>query len=80
LRGLALASSAGELEGRRHAAATVTEGELAMGTKDVRETVEAELRFDPLIDESDITVMNITGWAWGSATSSTSWTSPADRR
>jgi osmotically-inducible protein OsmY len=30
-------------------------------TKDIRETVEAELRFDPLVDETDITVRNISG-------------------
>lgn len=30
-------------------------------TKDVRETVEAELRFDPLVDESFISVKNISG-------------------
>jgi osmotically-inducible protein OsmY len=30
-------------------------------TKDVREAVEAELRFDPLVDETDITVRNISG-------------------
>jgi len=33
-----------------------------MGTrKDVREAVEAELRFDPLVDETGITVRNISG-------------------
>jgi osmotically-inducible protein OsmY len=30
-------------------------------TKDIREAVEAELRFDPLVDETDITVRNISG-------------------
>ena len=30
-------------------------------TKDIREAVEAELTFDPLIDPSDITVKNING-------------------
>jgi osmotically-inducible protein OsmY len=30
-------------------------------TKDVREAVEAEFRFDPLVDETDITVRNISG-------------------
>src|ERR1700743_3126038 len=30
-------------------------------TKDIREAVEAELTFDPLVDESDITVKNING-------------------
>jgi osmotically-inducible protein OsmY len=30
-------------------------------TKDIREAVEAELRFDPLIDAMDITVRNING-------------------
>jgi len=30
-------------------------------TKDIREAVEAELRFDPLVDETDIAVRNISG-------------------
>src|SRR6202044_1268637 len=30
-------------------------------TKDIREAVEAELRFDPLVDETDIVVRNISG-------------------
>jgi osmotically-inducible protein OsmY len=30
-------------------------------TKDVRAAVEAELRFDPLVDSSDIKVMNVAG-------------------
>ena len=30
-------------------------------TKDIREAVEAELTFDPLVDASDITVKNING-------------------
>src|SRR6202166_5356000 len=30
-------------------------------TKDIREAVEAELRFDPLVDETDIVVRNING-------------------
>ncbi len=30
-------------------------------TKDIREAVEAELTFDPLVDETDITVKNING-------------------
>jgi len=30
-------------------------------TKDLREAVEAELRFDPLVDPADITVRNING-------------------
>lgn len=30
-------------------------------TKDIRETVEAELAFDPLVDSSNITVKNISG-------------------
>jgi osmotically-inducible protein OsmY len=30
-------------------------------TKDIREAVEAELDFDPLVDPSDITVKNIDG-------------------
>jgi osmotically-inducible protein OsmY len=33
-----------------------------MGTiKDIREAVEAELKFDPLVDDADITVRNISG-------------------
>src|SRR5215813_4163590 len=30
-------------------------------TKDIREAVEAELRYDPLIDPADISVRNIDG-------------------
>jgi osmotically-inducible protein OsmY len=30
-------------------------------TKDIREAVEAELKFDPLVDDADIHVMNING-------------------
>ena len=30
-------------------------------TKDIREAVEAELDFDPLIDDGDITVKNMSG-------------------
>ena len=30
-------------------------------TTDIREAVEAELEFDPLVDPSDITVKNING-------------------
>ena len=30
-------------------------------TTDIREAVEAELEFDPLVDPSDITVKNMTG-------------------
>jgi osmotically-inducible protein OsmY len=30
-------------------------------TKDIREAVEAELRFDPLVDEADVVVRNING-------------------
>ncbi len=30
-------------------------------TRDIREAVEAELRFDPLIDQTDITVRNMNG-------------------
>jgi osmotically-inducible protein OsmY len=30
-------------------------------TKDIREAVEAELRFDPLVDDADIAVRNING-------------------
>ena len=29
--------------------------------KDIREAVEAELNFDPLVDAADITVLNMTG-------------------
>jgi len=28
---------------------------------DIREAVEAELSFDPLVDDSDITVQNLNG-------------------
>jgi osmotically-inducible protein OsmY len=30
-------------------------------TKDIREAVEAELEFDPLVDDADIHVVNING-------------------
>jgi len=30
-------------------------------SKDIREAVQAELRFDPLVDDSDITVKNVNG-------------------
>jgi len=30
-------------------------------TKDIREAVEAELKFDPLVDDADVHVMNING-------------------
>ena len=30
-------------------------------TKDTREAVEAELEFDPLVDDADIHVVNING-------------------
>jgi osmotically-inducible protein OsmY len=30
-------------------------------TKDIREAVEAELAFDPLVDAEDITVVNMNG-------------------
>ena len=30
-------------------------------TKDIREAVEAELVFDPLVDPADITVKNMSG-------------------
>ena len=30
-------------------------------TKDIREAVEAELKFDPLVDDSDVQVMNVNG-------------------
>ena len=30
-------------------------------TKNIRDAVEAELTFDPLVDETDITVKNIVG-------------------
>src|SRR6516162_998240 len=39
-----------------------TEGIWHMGkNKDIREAVEAELDFDPLVDAADITVRNING-------------------
>lgn len=38
------------------------EGDKAMGTtKDIREAVKAELRFDPLVNEASITVRNLNG-------------------
>jgi hypothetical protein len=30
-------------------------------TKDIREAIEAELASDPLVDETDITVVNMNG-------------------
>ena len=30
-------------------------------TKDIREAVQAELKFDPLVDDSDIDVVNLNG-------------------
>jgi hypothetical protein len=30
-------------------------------TKDIREAVEAELKFDPLVDDADIHVVNVSG-------------------
>ena len=30
-------------------------------TKDIREAVEAELKFDPLVDDADIHVVNMNG-------------------
>jgi len=30
-------------------------------TKDIREAVEAELKFDPLVDDADIHVVNVNG-------------------
>ena len=30
-------------------------------TKDIREAVEAELKFDPLVDDADVDVMNVNG-------------------
>ena len=44
------------------AASPVTEGTWHMGkNKDIREAVEAELGFDPLVDAKDITVMTMGG-------------------
>jgi hypothetical protein len=41
---------------------SITERTLQMGqTKDIRDAVEAELTFDPLVDGTDITVKNIVG-------------------
>ena len=46
----------------RQTAAAVIEGDTAMTTtKDIRESVKAELSFDPLVDESSITVKNMNG-------------------
>lgn len=42
--------------------AALRRGPWQMGqTKDIRDAVEAELTFDPLVDETDITVKNIVG-------------------
>ena len=30
-------------------------------TTDIREAVEAELKFDPLVDDADVHVMNVNG-------------------
>ena len=30
-------------------------------TKDIREAVQAELKFDPLVDDADVDVMNVNG-------------------
>src|SRR5260370_25275622 len=44
------------------AASSVTKGCAKMGkTKDVRDAVEAELAFDPLVDSANITVKNMNG-------------------
>ena len=32
-----------------------------MGTKDIREAVEAELTFDPIVEDADISVVNVNG-------------------
>jgi osmotically-inducible protein OsmY len=32
-----------------------------MGTKDIRDAVNAELKFDPLVDDADIHVVNVSG-------------------
>src|SRR6266571_333138 len=48
--------------GGRSAVSPLMEGITQMGkTKDIREAVEAELTFDPLVDATDITVMNMNG-------------------
>ncbi len=33
-------------------------------TKDIRDAVEAELEFDPLVDDADIHLVNITPGMW----------------
>jgi hypothetical protein len=47
-------------------------------TKDIRDAVETELGYDPLIDDSDITVKNINGDVALNATPST-WRQPRPR-
>src|SRR6201987_5225796 len=50
------------LGGGASAVSTVMERIIHMGkTKDIREAVEAELAFDPLVDAEDITVVNMSG-------------------
>src|SRR6266566_4014008 len=47
---------------RQSAALSATKGYAQVGkTKDVREAVEAELTFDPLVDPANITVKNMNG-------------------
>jgi osmotically-inducible protein OsmY len=50
------------LVGGASAVSPVMERIIHMGkTKDIREAVEAELAFDPLVDAEDITVVNMSG-------------------
>src|SRR6266568_4260616 len=53
----------GELASERKTRRLIRHGEdQEMGkTKDIRETVEAELTFDPLVDPANITVVNMNG-------------------
>jgi osmotically-inducible protein OsmY len=46
----------------RSAAASAEEGHARMSTiKDIREAVNAELKYDPLVDDADIHVVNVSG-------------------
>jgi len=53
-----------QLAALTHIRRMVTEGSMQVGTtKDIREAVEAELAFDPLVDAANITVKNMGGEA-----------------
>jgi osmotically-inducible protein OsmY len=49
------------VSGGSAAASAQGKGTRHMGTKDLRQAVEAELGFDPLVDDADIHVVNING-------------------